>query len=287
MLWVLLAILAAVFYAAGNLIDKHVLDHELRDPILATVVSGLMTSFILMIVALFVESVIVPALTGLVAMVAGVLATAAVWLYYYAISKEEVSRFVPLLSLIPLFVLLLGFLFLGERFSLERYIGVFFVVAGSFAISFKRSKIANLLFVAVIASLLFAVRNLIIKIATDQASLWPVFFWMGVGGAIVSVVLLAYHHPHVITKAKKGINHLLWVGVFVAVGLLLMVAAISMGPVSLVIVLMEFQALFVFVAATFLSLLYPNIIKEKITRKILVQKSFAIAALIIGAVLVI
>ncbi len=63
-----------------------------------------------------------------------VLYLASAALYIVAISKDELTRVYPLISLSYLITLFLGFLFLGERVTVERVAGVLLVVAGCYLV---------------------------------------------------------------------------------------------------------------------------------------------------------
>ena len=52
------------------------------------------------------------------------------WTLYSALKHNEVSRVVPLCSTYPVVAALLGLLFLGESFSLQKGIGIAMVVGG-------------------------------------------------------------------------------------------------------------------------------------------------------------
>lgn len=289
--WIILAILAALVWTAVNIIDKFIITKELRDPILATVISGISTFVLFGVVALLFGNILLPLSTIVIAIIAGAAFNIAILLYYFAMSKEEVSRFIPVLSAVPLFVLFFSFIFLGERFPALTYLGILLLVAGAILISLKkitrRIGINVAFLIAISAALFYALRNIALKFATVQASIWPIFFWVGVGGGIVSLFLFAMHHPHIRRKARLGVKHLLFVGSLTAIALFIFTIAISIGPVSLVSALLEVQPLFVFLAAAALSVFYPKFLKEKITKSIIMQKALAMVLIIVGAVLII
>ena len=53
-------------------------------------------------------------------------------LYVVAISREDLTRIYPLISISYLLTLLLGFLFLVEHISAQRIFGVVLIVSGSY-----------------------------------------------------------------------------------------------------------------------------------------------------------
>ena len=62
--------------------------------------------------------------------------------------------------------------------------------------------------------------------------------------------------------------------------------AMSIGPVTLVQSLISTEPLIVFILSIIISVFFPKILKEEIDRKTLLLKAVAIAAVVIGAVLV-
>ena len=289
--WVILAILATLIWTFVAVLDKFIISRELRDPILASVTFGTSVFIFFGFVSLLFGNILLPLSTIFIAIIAGIMYVIAVWLFYFSLSKGEVSRFIPVLSTIPIFVLLFAFLFLGEVFTALTYFGVILIVVGAVLIYVKKSthKIGiDVIFLIVIgAAMFYALRNVILKFAVSQASIWSIFFWVGIGSGLVSLFLFAMHHPHIRRKARLGVKHMLFSGILAAVALLLFTLALSIGPVSLVSALVAIEPLFVFLLATFLSIFHPKFIREKITKSIIMQKLVAIILIIIGAVLII
>ena len=67
-----------------------------------------------------------------------------------------------------------------------------------------------------------------------------------------------------------------------ALGVLAVIYAIKLAPVSLVTVIGGLQAAFVFALAIMLSFKFPKILKEELNKKIIIQKSIAIILMIMG-----
>ena len=289
MSWVLLALGAALLWTAVNIIDKHVLSHELHDPILATVCSSTALFCLFTIVSLFHGSIALPATTRGIAVFAGICYSIAILLYYEAISKEEVSRAMPVFGLIPIFVAILAFFLLGETFTTLTYLGIGLIVIGAILVSLRKLDFhfKTAFFMAVVSSLFFAFRNVSTKVATLHNSIWAILFWIGIGGGFVTILLLVAHHPHIRKRAKLGIKYLIIVGILMAVAFFAFTFAITTGPVSLVSALIQTQPVFVFFAATLLSRYWPGFIYEKISKDILLQKSLAIIMIVIGALLIV
>lgn len=167
------------------------------------------------------------------------------------------------------------------------------MVAGAFLISTKnqtkrRFKISKALGLVLIAVLFFAARSLLLNYITLKASFFQVIFYTSLGSLIVALLLVFFKHPHIKRKLElKGIKHLMISNLVSVIGLAFYMIAISLKEVSLVSAFGSVQDLFVFIFATLLTKIKPTIVKEKITRKILMLKLLAIALIIAGSVLIV
>ena len=286
-LWVILSIIAASLWAITSLINKFVLSHEMRDPILATIIDGA-NVFVLFIVASFIfgKGILIPFHLIIVSLLAGFFYVSSAYFYYSAVKKGEISRITSFLSISPIFVLIFAFLFLNERLTMLNYLGIILVVSGSFLISIKKDHskyiFSAAFFVTIISALFIALRDLFFKFASLQIEVLSILFWIGVGSGLASLSLFVRHHPHVRKKSKQGIKHLI-LGRFIAsVSLLIFFIAISLTSVSLVSALVKIEVLFVFIAATVLSYFHSKFIKEKINSMIIFQKLISIVLILAG-----
>ncbi|MBN1544170.1 DMT family transporter [Candidatus Woesearchaeota archaeon] len=290
MVWVIFALLAAATATVVNIADKFIVSNELKSPVLATLFSGAGNFMLFILASLIIGDIFLPWGVVLIAVLTGVLYNLSIWLYYVAMSREEVSRCIPIFSTTPVFVLPIAFFLFDERFSALTYAGVGLMVAGAVLLSIKKSarrfRFSSAILIALGSTLLIALRNILAKHYTLQASMWSLFFWVSAGGIIVSLALIAAYRPRIRKRGLRGAGYLVIIGMLTAVSFFLFTAAISRGPVSLVSAFMEVQPLLVFLAATALSVAYPMMLKERITRAVLVQKSVAILMVMVGAFLI-
>ena len=290
MLWPILVLISAFIYSLVNIIDKVAISKEFKDPILATFIYGVIALISFGSIGFFVD-VGVSYLVLILSLLTGVLSCGGVYLYYYILKKVEVSSFMPLLSVSPIFVLILAFIFLGERLSAMNYIGIAVLIGGAIMISLNEHKLKlgfNKLFLLTFGVILiFAVGAVLIKFLTFSASVWQILFWGGIGSGIITLPLILFPHPHIRKRAKKGVEHLILSNFLTVVGAAFVFFAISLGPVSLVSALGRVKLLFVLFEASLLSIFYPKILKEKVSKKVFFEKLFAIIVIIIGAFLII
>jgi drug/metabolite transporter (DMT)-like permease len=227
--------------------------------------------------------------------IAGALLSATFYFYYASIRASDVSTVVPVFSTAPLFTLLFGFLFLGERFGLSAYIGIACIVLGAVTISAKHlrrhltfDRAALLAFGVAIAS---AARSALIKYPAEQTTIWPLLFWIGLGSALAATPIFIWHYGHINIHSKRrfriGMEHLLIIDLFDALALLSLMIAIGLGPVSLVTAILHTKPLIIFVTATVLSVFFPRYLHERITTRILSKKIAGTLLIIMGAMLIV
>jgi drug/metabolite transporter (DMT)-like permease len=290
MSWILLTLFAAFVWAIADIICKHVVSDELKDPVLSAVIGG-MVIFIIFgaVYFLFGNSGIPSSNIIIIAIFSGVFYSIAILLFYKTLMHEEVSRVIPMTKTEPLFVLLLATIFLGEVFTPLKYIGIFLLVSGAILISFKKLgqfKIRGALWMALITAMAYATRTVLFKYANTFAETTSLLLWVAIGGLSASLVLFAFHHPRILKKFKRGIEHLVLVGCLTAAGFLIFVMAMSQAPVSLVSSLVCVQLLFVFIIASMFTKIKPEIVREELKESTIILKIIAIVIIIAGAVLI-
>ncbi len=288
--WIELVILALLLFTVANLIDKFVMTEELTDPILGTTIVSFISFIILIITPLALDRATIDLEISIIGITTGFIASTGLWFYFKSLVKEEASRVIPILGIVPLIVLPFGYILFEETFTQWKYLGIFLVIIGSIVLSLERKTIENklnkLMVFIFIAAVFFAFRNVLIKLGTQQVGIWSVLMWVGIGQGITSVLLTVKHHPHIKGKTKKGIRHLIISGTFSSIAMVALYAAISTGPVSLVSSLMALQPAVIFILATLITILHPSFIREKLTKPAIIQKTISITMLVAGGILI-
>ena len=294
--WLLLVLLSALIWAIANLSDKFIEDHEIEDSILSSGVVDLITAvFFIIIPFFFVPASKLIASFSLSAFLAGILYGNARIFYFSGIKREEVSRFVPLLALIPVFVTIFSFLFLDEAFSWIVYLGIALTILGALFISLEdplhslrkfQSKYAVLF--GVIAEIFLASKDVLIKITSGTIAYWEIIFWLGVGLLPISLILLFKELKlKKINKInKQGIRNLIISGSLKALGSFLFTKAITLGPVALVSTIVKVKPVLVFLGSTIISKFHSEIIHEKLKTKTILQKALATVIIVFGIILI-
>jgi len=287
-LWAILAVVVSFIYAIVAIVDKIAISREIRDPIFATFIFSFATFVSFGSVYFFKDVFLSPELV-LILLGTGLVSSLGVYFYYSVLEKEEVSSYIPMLSTSPIFVLILAFILLGEKLGAFQYLGILVIVVGALVLSLNEHKIRfNKMFWIIFGSVfLFSLVDVAIKFVTLSSLIWPVLFWIGIGQGFVAIVLFAFHHPKIRSRERKGLEHLIIANILTVVAWSLYLVAISLGSVTLIRALTRISILFVFLMATGLTVFYPKVLKEKISKKIVIQKFIGIAIIISGAVMVI
>ncbi len=283
--WILFAIIANVLFAVSNLFDKFLIEKRIRDPLALTVFGGWIDLlFALAIVLMHGLSIIGP-WQAAVLLLSGVFVELALLPYFKALSLEDASRISPLFQSMPVFVLLLSYLFLRETLTFRQVLGFVLILSGSFIVSMQKTgagifRIRKAFWWVLLASMLWALPAVMFKFVVVKQNFWDGLAWEFFGVAIGATILFFLYRTRVIAQVKDihtgtwailNINELVYI-----VGRVSNFYAITLGLVSLVAVLGGTIPLFVFLFGLALSVWFPEIIKEDITRASLVTKIAAI-----------
>ncbi len=288
-----LSILVGFIWSATNIIDKYVISKHLSDPgliyILISIIHIVFGAGIMFFVK---ESVGIGHLILLAA-------TAAIWIvmgyaYFIAARIEEISRVAPLFALVPVFVTIFGALFLGEVFTIKTYAGITIVVIGSALIMFRghvKALLSSRAFgLMVLSAFAASIQSIVTKYMLNFYSYWTVYAWFTLLAGAIGIMIFARLMP----KLRQSIKESGWKGVILyslsesnsQIAVFLYTIAASLWYISLVSSVVTVQYLFVFIWTILLTRLKPEWIKEELTKKITIQKIFAIVLIIGGIYLI-
>jgi drug/metabolite transporter (DMT)-like permease len=301
--WLQITILTAAIYAFISLFDKLISDIVLPDPVAAMALNGLPRFLTFMIIGAIGGNLFLGSVDGIWArrwlvwagIGTGVLYAFAMIVWYRGIATTDVTTFVPLFSTRTIFTTALAALFLSETFPSAVYIGIVMIVLGAIVISVEdpAEEITRLALEsrdAVLLSLITAAMFAIIYIALDGltigADIWSILFWIGFGGAVISMDFAVIKRTELLELGSRSKVALAANGGLSAVAFFTFTAAISLGPVSLVVAIVNLDAVFVFLGAMLLSQLMPGRITEETDPASLVQKGAATALIIGGGVII-
>jgi len=294
MSWVLFSILAALIWAVVNVVDKYILSKWVKNPIVPVMILGVVGLVSSLLVFLFRGFAELSFINILLALVSGIFYILTVIFYFKAVKIEEVSRIIPLFYLTTLFVLIFATIFLGETFTLIKYLGIFLLIIGAILISSKglmKISFGKAFWFMILASLSIAINQVITKYLLSFADFWTIFSYTRIGSMFALIPIFYFSFSDLISTVRKhgkkvigviSLNESLNI-----VGVLLITIATSIGYVTLVNALSSVQPFFVLSFAVILSIFYPKFLKEEIGKSTILLKLVAMTIMFLGALLIV
>jgi len=293
--WFIFAFVATIFWAVGVVIDKYILTKHMQNPFTYQLLYTITESPVMLLLLFTPISSALP--WSLLGIVAGLGIYPGIILYFKAMAIEESSRVISLWYTSSIFVLLLAYVFLGEKLSLPSYLGVLLLVLGAMFVSYRKGKgkkpvISPALGLILASGLVFAGYEILTKYVLNAIDYFSYLFWNFVGTSIVGFSLFCVPKIRGIFLSDiKRVNRtaLLWRIINTSlslIGTVLYYIAISSGPVSLVSAASSLEPFFVFVIILMLSLFVPRILKEEIGKRVVAVKALSIILIVAGAWLI-
>ncbi|WKZ25805.1 MAG: EamA family transporter [bacterium] len=281
--WILYSLLGTAIYVIVIFVDKYNLTQQIKDyrgMAMYSAIVGLISGSVLWLMT---GRPILGFQDGLLVMITGMLSIFSASIYFYVIQKEDGSKVLFLLQLVPVFVLILSLLFLDEVITIKKLLGFALILIPSLLASSDGNKLKlsidknTILLMA--STFLTAVSAVIFKFVVDAGSFSKVVAYESWGWAIGGLILFTVF-PSVrkafftTTKSLKKIalaivfgNEILFLG-----SKLLLFLAISLGSVYLVNVITGTQVLFGALFGVVLTLLVPKIFHEDISKNSIKNK---------------
>lgn len=288
MLWLIVAISAYFLFAISSLGDRYLLIGPPNPKIYAFYV-GILGILVLVLIPFvgfsLIDNYLLAFLTGLTFLLS-------IIVLYEGLERFEVSRIIPALGgFLPVFTFLLTYLIIGQQEfpGWHKFISFILLILGSVLISLEKSFHLSLksMLVAALAAFLLSLYFVLSKIIFSTTGFWTAFIWIRIGVFFFALFLLfskdvrreLFSKKKTFTK-KTGIVFLL--NQAVGAGALILqnwaIALASVLYVSFVSALQGVQYVFLF----FLTLIFPKILKEKSTKRIIIQKILAILLIGLG-----
>lgn len=297
-MWIALAFCGPILWAASTHIDKYLVDRYFRTSGVGTLLifTSLMGVVAMPFIVPFVD-VMEIGWTGIaVTTFSGILYMTAMFFYLGALQENEASVVAPLFQASPLFTYAIAYFTLGEKLTPVQLIGGAAVIASALTLSWEpggKQKFKTRLVVLMLAcALALALSTVIFKFFAVKHEFWTTTFWTFAGEALFGLVMLAlpayrrefFHlfakHPGAmvtINAANELIN--------LAGGLIARYASL-LGPVALVSAIGGTTPLFVFGIGVLLSLFYPALGREDLSKGSLIRKGIAVVLIVVGIILI-
>ncbi|PIP29612.1 hypothetical protein COX27_00485 [Candidatus Kuenenbacteria bacterium CG23_combo_of_CG06-09_8_20_14_all_36_9] len=316
MSWLLITLLAYFLNAVAMVTDKALLKkNKIEHPFVYVFYIAALGCLLMLFLIPF-GLKIPDGLTILVSLFAGATFVWALLLMFSALKKDEASRVNPMVGgLTPIFVFLFAWYILEEKLNCDQYAGLIFLIIGSLLIAldfhkhgaltwlkkklgfkpkFSLPQIKKTIWLVLPSAALFGVSSVLTKLVYSQIQFLTGFIWTRAGSLIAVILLLFIPANFQAVKAsfksnKNNASQTKKTGAMFLLGqacggssAILQQYAIFLGSVTLVQALQGIQYVFIFIFAVLLTTFLPKIIKEEMTKEILMQKIIAIILIIIG-----
>ncbi|MFC1904127.1 EamA family transporter [Chloroflexota bacterium] len=295
--WISIAILSAATFALVNTVDSHLLSKRLPGVRVFMLFLGIV-HLIYGLLTLYLFPL--PAGIGLnpilVAVVSGIIRTAAIIIMLYLLKREEVSRVVPVVYTYPIFVAVIAVPLLGETLSYLQWLAVVIVVAGAVIVSVRRSPsgttldLRKSLVLFLGASLSFALADITGKYALAYISFWNLFsinaLCLCVSFFLISVRSHVIRQLISLSREKSTLILLVLNEILAPVAIVLSYWALARGPVSLVSTIVSSRPAFVLIFAFILNRILPSFLKWQAGKEMLVLRIVA-TGMIVGGIAII
>lgn len=297
MLWLVVATFAYLILAIVFLVDKYLLAGRIPDPKVYAFYVGI-SGILALILVPFVDFYLPEPFQIILSILAGVFFIYGIFWFYKALHLFEASRVVPAIGgILPIFTFLLIYLFSGEEKTLKfwEFLAFILLVLGSVLITYKGGVKFSLksIQISILAAFFLALSIVFTKYVYLAQPFWSGYIWIRIGTFLMGIFFLLT--PEVknelfrarISFQKKTATIFLSNQAAGAGATILQNWAIALAPllyVAFINALQGVQYVFLLIFATLLSLKFPKILKEEISREAILQKIIAI--LIIGTGLV-
>lgn len=289
--WVFIAIAGYMSMAFSQLLDKALLNVAFREVKSFVFLIAILSVLVVFMIPFGVT--MIPTQLLLISLIGGALFVIALIPFLSALQGDDASRVIPLVGgLVPIATLVGEFLFLDGTLTRMNLFAFTLLVIGSIVLTLTHSSVARKSWLsvvkAVIGAILFAASFVITKYVFDETTFVNGFFWMRAGSLVVAIYLIF------LRDVREGLAHffktntvLVQSGYFAtqainAVGFVLQSYAISLASVSLVNALQGSQYLFVIVFVAVAAKFKPDLLGEKITKSIIVEKLVAVLIIVAG-----
>ena len=284
--WIFLSLLAPLFWASSNFVDKYILGKYTKG-IFDFVFFSTITSWFFFVAIFIFTGIPELNLYSLIPIATGMILIYSYGFYGKALEQGDTSSLVILFKLIPVVTVILAFAFLGQTLSSNELIGFVIVLAGATIISFEKTKgiFIKGFGMILIAILMWSVMTLLVDYGLTKMSFWDYLMLDNFGSALAGLTLFII--PSIRRQVIEGIKTaqlgkyiwFSWNNVLDFFGQMSIKKALAIAPsAGLVAVVMQVQSLYAIIIGVLLTLLIPNIIKEDISRNTLIKK-------IIGAII--
>ncbi len=296
--WFILALVGPFLYAMTNHIDKVLLERYFKEGgvgtliIFSALLSALALPFLFLVdpTVFQVSGLHILALAGV-----GLLNALVLWCYLAALANEEASITVVFYQLVPVFAAILGYFILGETLSAREVIAMAIIIAGTAVVSFEldvesRFKLrAKTIVLMLMAAFFWGLESVIFKAVALEENVVRSLFWEHLMLTAIGVCIFLFirrYRTHFIIALRENSKGILLLNVanesLYMLGNIAFSFAYLLAPIGLVLLAESYQPVFTFLLSIYLFIALPELVSERMYKKHIFQKVFALLVTIIG-----
>ncbi len=281
--WLFFALLAPAIYTVTNFIDKYLLESKVKDYRGMPIYSGIAGLIFSLCIWIFHGLTPLSFSDGLLIILTGVFNILALAIYFEVLSKEETSTVIILFQLTPVLNLLLAFLFLGEIITVTQILGFGLVllatVGASIKFEKKKLKFSKSLIFLLGAEVLWALSNILFKFVSKNQIFSSLLTYEGFGFTLGGILLVLTYSAarkafvkNFREAGRKVLSVILINEAFYILARIFTYLALTLAPVAMVSIIGSTQVFFGIMYAIVLTVLFPRIFKEDISKATLQRK---------------
>ena len=295
--WISLAISSTVLFSIVAVLDKKLLARYIQDVRTFYFCVGAFQLIVSLIVFLIYPWESNPStFTFFVGLSSGIVWALGLMTMFFGMSKLEVSRVIPISHTYPVFVAVMATSFLGETLSFIQYCSVLLTVLGAgllarsgvlSADTSKKKHDIKIYLLVLLGSVLTAVANVTYKYALSEIEFWNLFAMRSF--CLFFVLAIGGLHAKLIFEVKnfwwnREARYLFILVEFITapIAMILMLAALAEGPVSMASTLFSTRPLFVLIIGGLLSTQYWNVLNEPLTNETMPTKLLFTTMIVLG-----
>jgi transporter family protein len=295
-MWLFFAFLAPMFYGVANVFDNFLINKNFKNPATLVFYASMFSIIFVPLLSFFYKLSWPPISTLPVFCILGFINVAYLYPYYKGLQFDDTSTAVSFFSLSRIFIPIWAFCIIGEKLSLEEYLGVALIMVGSILLSLKGSlrdiKLSKALFYILLAAFIISFEGVLLKYLFNQG----VSVGDGVAGemlASAAMVLVLLLHKQTrsdirlnFSKFKKLIPAFFFEEGATFVAFFTGSYALAIAPVSLVKSITIFSPFFVLLYAKLVGKKYPAFFNEQKGFGVTLKKVLLFTVTAIGVILV-
>ncbi|MDD2646586.1 MAG: EamA family transporter [Patescibacteria group bacterium] len=299
MVWLLFIVLSTLIFSICNVFDKFILEKRINNFLIYFIIGGIAWLIFGLIVFAFLPPLHLSwPIIGL-SILSGLLMGLNWLIFYKALTKEDVSRVITIFYIFPIFVAIWAWLLLHESISPIKWLAIFFAISGTIIISLKKESIkapiricGAFLLILLGAAIFEPGVEIIDKYVLSQISPWPLLALNAIGFSIMAISFLVFSASarqqtwQFFKTNRPTLKIIIFAHLIYFFGNLLFLLAVPFTKITYVATVSVIQPVFVFILTLILSMFRPKILKESLSIKTILIKTFAIV-LIVASILII